>query len=354
MVVGMSRAATAIVLSGEERTTLTRWVRRRTMPQGLAQRARIILEAAAGASNRVIAQRWHLNLHTVGTWRARFATARLTGLHERPGRGRPRRYTTRKVQAVVAATLQLPPDATHWSARRLARQVGVSHMTVHRIWRAFDLKPHQTQTFKFSRDPHLTEKVLDVVGLYLHPPDNALVLSLDAKTQLQAVERSQPLLPLRPGAVARRTHDYLRHGTLDLFAALNVGTGNVLVSYHRRHRHQEVLVFMRRVERAYPSGEIHLVLDNASTYTTPAVERWFNRRPRFHRHPTPTGASWLNQIEAWFSILSRRAIRRGSFGSVAQLRTAIERFLHSWNIDAKPFAWIKTPEQILRYVRPPP
>ena len=350
----MSRQAAAIVLTDEERTTLARWVRSRTTPQGLAQRSRIVLEAAAGASNRAIAQRWHLNLHTVGTWRARFATTRLGGLRERPGRGRPRRYTATTVQAVVAATLRLPEDSTHWSARRLARQVGVSHMTVHRIWRAVDLKPHQTKTFKFSRDPQLTEKVLDVVGLYLHPPDHALVLSLDAKTQLQALERSQPLLPLRPGAVARHTHDYLRHGTLDLFAALNVGTGNVLVSYHRRHRHQEVLVFLRRVERTYPTGEIHLILDNASTYTTPKVERWFRRRPRFHRHPTPTGASWLNQIEAWFSILSRRAIRRGSFGSVAQLRAAIERFLRSWNVNAKPFAWVKTPEQILPHVRPPP
>ena len=226
-------------------------------------------------------------------------------------------------------------------------------MTVHRIWRAFDLQPHQTKTFKFSRDPHLAEKVLDVVGLYLHPPDHALVLSLDAKTQLQALERSQPLLPLRPGSVARRTHDYARHGTLDLFAALNVGTGNVLASFHRRHRHQEVLVFLRRIAQRYPTEELHLILDNTSTYTTPAVERWFHRRPRFHRHFTPTGASWLNQIEAWFSILSRRAIRRGSFGSVAQLRAAIERFLHSWNADAKPFAWVKTPEQILPHVRPP-
>ncbi|MBI3319484.1 MAG: IS630 family transposase [Candidatus Omnitrophica bacterium] len=349
----MSRAAAAMVLSEEERTTLERWVRSRTTPQGLAQRSRIVLEAATGASNRIIAQRWHLNLHTVGTWRSRFATTRLVGLHERPGRGRPRRYPAPKVQAIVAATLRLPADATHWSARRLARQVGVSHMTVHRIWRAFDLKPHQTQTFKFSRDPQLTTKLLDVVGLSLHPPANALVLSLDAKTQLQALERSQPLLPLRPGAVARRTHDYARHGTLDLFAALNVGTGNVLVSDHRRHRHQEVLVFLRRVERAYPTGEIHFVLDNASTYTVPKVERWFRRRPRFHRHPTPTGASWLNQLEAWFSILSRRAIRRGSVGSVAQLRAAIERFLTSWNADAKPFAWVKTPEQILCHVQPP-
>lgn len=350
----MSRQTLPLVLTGEERTALQRWVRSRTTPQGLAQRARIVLDAASGASNRAIAQQWHLNLHTVGTWRHRFATARLAGLHERPGRGRPRRYTETRVQAVVAATLRVPADATHWSARRLARQVGVSHMTVHRIWKAFDLQPHQTKTFKFSRDPHLTEKVLDVVGLYLHPPANALVLSLDAKTQLQAVERSQPLLPLRPGSVARQTHDYLRHGTLDLFAALNVGTGNVLVSYHRRHRHQEVLVFLRRIDGAYPTGETHLVLDNASTYTTPAVERWFKRRPRFHRHFTPTGASWLNQIEAWFSILSRRAVRRGSFGSVAQLRGAIERFLHTWNADAKPFAWVKTSEQILPHVRPPP
>jgi len=345
--------AVPLQLTDAERAVLERWVRSRTTPQGVAQRSRIVLEAAAGHSNRAIAQRWHLNLHTVGTWRTRFATARLTGLQERPGRGRPRRYTPMQVQEVVAATLRSPEDATHWSARRLARQVGVSHMTVHRIWRAFDLKPHQTKTFKFSRDPRLTEKVLDVVGLYLQPPAHALVLSLDAKTQLQALERSQPLLPLRARSVARRTHDYVRHGTLDLFAALNVGTGNVLVSYHRRHRHQEVLVFLRRVDRTYPTGELHLVLDNASTYTTPQVERWFKRRPRLHRHFTPTGASWLNQIEAWFSILSRRAIRRGSFGSVVQLRTAIERFLQSWNTHAKPFAWVKTPEQILPHVRPP-
>ena len=350
----MSRVAAPVTVNQEEAAVLRRWVRARSTPQGLALRCRIVLEAATGADNQTIAARWHCSVHTVATWRHRFSANRLRGLSEQPRQGRPRRYTARHVQAVVTATLQPPSDSTHWSARRLARHVGVSRMTVQRIWHAFALKPHQTKTFKFSRDPQLTEKVLDVVGLYLHPPDHALVLSLDAKTQLQAVERSQPLLPLRSGSVARQTHDYFRHGTLDLFAALNVGTGNVLVSYHRRHRHQEVLVFLRRIERAYPTGEIHLVLDNASTYTVPKVERWFRRRPRFHYHFTPTGASWLNQIEAWFSILSRRAIRRGSFGSVAQLRAGIERFLNSWNADAKPFAWIKTAEQILRHVQPPP
>lgn len=348
----MSRVAAEVTLSHEEEAVLRRWVRARSTPQGLALRCRIVLEAAAGLDNQTIAAHWDCGVHTVATWRRRFVAQRLSGLSDHPRGGRPRRYPSTKIQEVVATTLRLPADATHWSARRLARRVGVSHMTVHRIWKALDLQPHCTKTFKFSRDPQLIEKVLDVGGLYLHPPDNALVLSLDAKTQLQALERSQPLLPLRPGTVARHTHDYLRHGTLDLFAALNVGTGNVLVSFHRRHRHQEVLVFMRRVEQTYPTGEIHLVLDNASTYTTPKVERWFHRRPRFHRHFTPTGASWLNQIEAWFSILSRRAIRRGSFGSVAQLRAAIERFLNSWNVGAKPFAWIKTPEEILHKVRP--
>lgn len=350
----MSRMAPAVTVSPDEAMALHRWVRARATPQGLALRCRIVLEAAAGADNATIAARWHCTVHTVATWRRRFLRSRLAGLTDQPRGGRPRRYPATTVQAVVAATLRPPDDATHWSARRLARQLGVSHMTVHRIWRAVDLKPHQTKTFKFSRDPHLTEKVLDVVGLYLHPPANALVLSLDAKTQLQALERSQPLLPLRPGSVARRTHDYARHGTLDLFAALEVGTGNVVVSFHRRHRHQEVLVVLRRLDRTYPTGELHVVLDNASTYTTPAVERWFQRRPRWHRHFTPTGASWLNQIEAWFSILSRRAIRRGSFGSVAHLRAAIERFLASWNAAATPFAWVKTPDQILAKVRPRP
>lgn len=350
----MSRVAASVTVMAGEAPLLHRWVRARSTPQGLALRARIVLEAAAGADNQTIASRWHCQVHTVATWRRRFLAARLAGLTDRPRRGRPRWYTPEQGQAIVAATLQAPPDSTHWSARRLARQVGVSHMTVHRIWRAFDLKPHQTRTFKFSRDPHLTEKVLDVVGLYLHPPAHALVLSLDAKTQLQALERSQPLLPLRPGSVARRTHDYARHGTLDLFAALNVGTGTVLASFHRRHRHQEVLVFLRKLDRTYPTGELHLVLDNASTYTTPRVERWFARRARYHRHFTPTGASWLNQIETWFSILSRRAIRRGSFGSVAQLRAAIERFLTAWNAGAAPFTWVKAPEEILRKARPRP
>lgn len=350
----MSRVAAPVTLSQEEEALVRRWVRARSTPQGLALRCRIVLEAAAGSDNQTIASRWHCGVHTVATWRRRFASERLSGLTDQPRRGRPRRYTAVKVQEVVAATLRLPEDGTHWSARRLARQVGVSHMTVHRIWRAFDLQPHRTTTFKFSRDPQLTEKVLDVVGLYLHPPTNALVLSLDAKTQLQALERSQPLLPLRPGSVARQTHDYVRHGTLDLFAALEVGTGRVVVGFHHRHRHQEFLAFLRRVERVYPTGEVHVILDNSSVYTTPAVDRWFQRRPRLHRHFTPTGASWLNQIEAWFSILSRRAIRRGSFGSVAQLRAAIERFLTSWNAGATPFAWVRTPEEILHKVRPGP
>jgi transposase len=348
----MSRIAAKVTLSHEEEAVLHRWVRARSTPQGLALRCRIILEAAMGADNKTIASKWHCSVHTVATWRQRFLAERLHGLHEEPRSGRPRRYSDATVQEVVAMSLRQPEDATHWSARQLARRMGLSHMTVHRIWQAFDLKPHQTRTFKFSRDPRLTEKVLDVVGLYLHPPDNALVLSLDSKTQLQALERSQPLLPLRMGAVARHTHDYIRHGTLDLFAALNVGTGNVLIGFHQRHRHQEVLSFMRRVELSYPLGEIHVIMDNSSTYTTPEVERWFHRRPRFHRHFTPTGASWLNQIEAWFSILSRRAIRRGSFGSVAQLRAAIQRFQTSWNTGAKAFAWVKTPEEILRKVHP--
>lgn len=352
MLPSMSRVAAPVTVSPEEEVLLRRWVRARATPQGLALRCRIVLEAAAGVDNQTIAARWHCGVHTVATWRRRFLAERIGGLTDQARGGRPRRYPPATIQEIVAATLRLPDDSTHWSARRLARHLGVSHMTVHRIWRAFDLKPHQTRTFKFSRDPQLTEKVLDVVGLYLHPPDNALVFSLDAQTQLQALERSQPLLPLRPGSVRRHTPDYRRHGTLALFAALEVGTGTVVVSFHRRHRHQEFLAFLRRLDRSYPTGKIHVILDDSSTHTTPAVERWLQRRPRFHRHFTPTGASWLNQIEAWFSILSRRAIRRGSFGSVAQLRAAIERFLTHWNAKAKPFAWVKTSEEILHKVSP--
>jgi transposase len=349
----MARKAMPIVLTPEERTAIQRWVRSRRTPQGLAQRARIVLEAAAGQPNEAIAQRWHLNLHTVGSWRRRFVAERLPGLQERPGRGRKPRYVETDAQRMLTATLTTPPESTHWSTRRLAAKVGVSHMTIHRLWRAFDLKPHQQRSFKFSADPRLEEKVLDVVGLYLHPPAHSIVLSLDAKTQIQALERTQPLLPLRPGSPARHTHDDVRHGTLDLFAALEVRRGNVIVSYHRRHRHQEVLVFLRRIERAYPEGEIHVIFDNASPHLVERVEQWFARRPRFHQHFTPTGASWLNQIEAWFSILSRRAIRRGSFGSVRQLRAAIERFLADWNQHPRPFIWVKTPEQILAKIRLP-
>lgn len=350
----VSRVAVPVRLAPEEAALLRRWVRARSTPQGLALRARIILEAAAGTANKTIASRWHCTAHTVATWRRRFLAQGVSGLRDRARGGRPRRYRAAEVQRVVVATLRAPPEGTHWSARRLAQRVGASHMTVHRVWRAFALQPHRTKTFQFSRDPRLEEKVLDVVGLYLHPPDHSIVLSLDAKTQIQALERTQPLLPLRPGSPARQTHDYARHGTLDLFAALDVGRGTVLASYHRRHRHQEVLAFLRRVERAYPTPELHLVLDNASTYTTPRVERWFARRPRFHRHFTPTRASWLNQVETWFSILSRRAVRRGSFGSVAQLRAAIDRFLQDWNRHPRPFVWVKSPAAIVAKMRPPP
>lgn len=235
----MARAAVQILLTIEERTTLQRWVRSRRTPQGLAHRARIVLDASKGESNQAIAQRWHLAMHTVGTWRQRFAEGRLSGMKERPGRGRHRKYTSAQVQGIVANTLHRPEESTHWSSRRLAVKAGVSHMTVYRIWRAFDLKPHQSSTFKFSRDPALREKVIDVVGLYLRPPDNSIVLSFDTKTQIQALERSQPLLPLRSGSPARHTHDYLRHGTLDLFAAQEIRQGNVLAGLHRRHRHQE-------------------------------------------------------------------------------------------------------------------
>jgi transposase len=247
----------------------------------------------------------------------------------------------------VAATLIPPEGMTHWSARRLAKQVGVSHSTVHRIWQAHDLKPHRVETFKFSRDPQLREKVIDIVGLYLNPPEQALVLGVDEKSQIQALERTQPLLQLRPGQVERHTHDYKRNGTTTLFAALNIATGEVIGECHPRHRHQEFLKFLNQLNKEVPDKELHLILDNYGTHKQEKVQRWLKRHKRFHLHFTPIGASWLNMVEIWFGILTNQAIRRGSFGSVGHLIGAIKAFLSRWNEGAKPFVWTKTAEQIL-------
>jgi transposase len=347
-VVGVPRAAAAIELSPEEEAELRRRVRTPSTTNQTALRARIVLRAAQGATNTEIADELRLSLPTVGLWRAKFAREGLAGLADRPRPGRPRTIDEATVQRVVAKTLEPPPGGeSHWSVRRLAREVGLSPSTVQRIWQAHRLKPHRARSFKYSRDPQLVAKVVDVVGLYLNPPEGALVVCVDEKTQVQALNRTQPILPLRPGLPEGRTHDYKRNGTTNLYAALEIASGQVVHACQPRHRHQEFLAFLRRIVRAFPEGELHLVLDNSSTHTTPEVERWLKRHKRVHFHFTPTGASWMNMIESWFSILSRQQVRRGSYDSVAQLIAAIERYVASWNERACPFVWTKTADEVL-------
>lgn len=346
----MPTSAPRIVLEDAVRAALRHWLRSPTTPQRLVLRAKIVLAAAEGHRNVEIATRCGCSRQTVGLWRTRFAEQGLEGLRDAPGRGRPPEITDAKRAEIVARTLQPPPAETHWSARRLAKEVGVSHMSVHRVWKAHRLAPHRTETFKFSSDPELVPKVIDVVGLYLNPPEKALVLSVDVKTQIQAIERTQPLLPLRPGLPARFTHDYERHGTTDLYAALNIATGQVLARCYARHRHTEFLDFLHLVHRRSPRRDLHLIVDNASTHLHANVDAWLAKHPRVHLHFTPTGCSWLNLIETWFGILTKRAIRRGSFPTVAALIAAVERFLAAWNEEANPFVWTKTPDQILAKV----
>ena len=343
----MARIARRIEVSNEDREVLLKWRRSPTTPQKLVRRAAIVLAAAEGLTNKAISERGLGSVQTIGLWRKRYAEYGIEGLKDEPKPGRPRRIGRDKVAEIVAATLTPPQGMTHWSARRLAMQVGVGHSTVHRIWQAYDLKPHRVETFKFSRDPQLRERVVDIVGLYLNPPEQALVLGVDEKSQIQALQRTAPMLPLRPGNVARHTHDYKRNGTTTLFAALNVATGEVIGECHPRHRHQEFLKFLKQLDKEIPGKELHLVLDNYGTHKHEKVQRWLKRHRRFHLHFTPTGASWMNMVEIWFGILTNQAIRRGSFDSVAHLVGAIEAFLARWNEGAKPFVWTKTAEQIL-------
>jgi len=338
-----------VVLSGQQRARLEAIVRAPTSQVRLVRRARIVLACAAGRSAPQVAQELGCNVNTVRLWRGRFLGAGLTGLQDRPGRGRKPVYVGEQEARIVAETLKPPPDGTtHWSARRLARHLGMSKSTVHRVWRAHRLQPHRVKTFKFSRDPLLVEKTVDIVGLYLNPPDKALVLCADEKSQIQALERSQPLLPLAPNKTACHTPDYARHGTTTLFAALNQATGEVVGRCARRQRHQEFLAFLRLVDRTYPHGDIHLILDNYATHTHPAVERWFARRLRFVRHFTPTGCSWVNLVEVWFSILTRQRVRRGSFTSVTSLIRSLHDYLQQWDAHPTPFRWTKTVAHVLK------
>ena len=337
-------------ISGTDRAELESWLRAQSIPQALAMRARVVLGSADGESVRALAARLGVTQTTVCLWRRRYRSAGLDGLRTRPRSGRKRRITTAKEQAVISATLRKPKAATHWSARRLAKQVGLSSATVHRIWQKYGLQPHRTETFKFSRDPQFDAKLADIVGLYLDPPERALVLCVDEKSQIQALNRTQPAFPMWPGLPARMTHDYTRHGTTSLFAALEVASGKVHGRCFRRHRHAEFIAFLESLAKRYPKLELHLICDNYGTHKHPAVKQWLAAHRRFHLHFTPTSASWLNLVERWFGLITSQAIRRGSFQSVAQLEQAIARFLADWNHHAQPFAWTKSPRQIKRSI----
>lgn len=335
-------------VSKEQRATLESWVRRRTSAQALAQRARMVLACAEGKSNTIVARSEKCSLPTVGKWRARFRKYGVDGLLDEPRPGAPRKITDQQVEAVIVKTLETQPrGATHWSTRAMARASGLSQTAITRIWHAFGLQPHRSESFKLSRDPLFIDKVRDIVGLYMNPPDRAVVLCADEKSQIQALNRSQPLLPMRPGQVERRTHDYVRHGTTSLFAALDTKTGKVIGECHRRHRAIEFRKFLQTVDTNVPAElEVHLILDNYGTHKTPAIRRWLKSHPRFQAHFTPTGASWLNLVERWFALLSEKRIRRGSFVSTRALEQAIQEFLHLNNQQPKPFVWTKTADEI--------
>ncbi len=346
--------APPLAVSESEAETLRAMTRAGTTEQRAALRARIILRAAEGVANVAIAAELGVSVPTVGLWRTRFRERGLAGLADAERTGRPAIYGREIRERVLATTLTPPEGTTHWSTRRLAAAVGVSPNTILRIWREGRLKPHRTETFKFSSDPELVAKVTDVVGLYLNPPERAIVLSVDEKTQIQALDRTQPMLPLRPGQVERHTHDYKRHGTLTLSAALEIATGQVTTQTSALHRHEEFLDFLNLLVRTYPRRELHLVLDNVQTHKTPEVLAWLDRHRRVHFHFTPTSASWLNQVETWFGILTRQALRRGSFASVRALVAAIEAFTRAWNAGSTPFKWVKTADEILaKAVRKP-
>lgn len=348
----MGRPTVSIVLNEYEREQLEAWTRRRKTAQALALRSRIILECALGVESKVVAQRVAVSQQTVSKWRNRFALHRLDGLLDAPRSGAPRTIDDARVDAVIARTLETTPkDATHWSTRSMAREMGLSQTAVTRIWRAFGLQPHRHETFKLSSDPLFVEKVRDIVGLYLDPPTKALVLCVDEKSQIQALDRTQPILPLAPGIPERRTHDYMRHGTTTLFAALDIATGEVIGELHRRHRSSEFLQFLRTIDANVPADlEVHLVMDNYGTHKTPKVMHWFARHPRFHVHFTPTSASWINQVERWFATLTEKQIRRGTHRSTRQLEQAIRTYLDTYNADPKPFVWSKSADDILASV----
>ncbi len=351
----MARPKPALILSDDERQKLTTWASRPKSTQRLALRARIILACADEPNNTTVAARLKVCTATVGTWRNRFVAKRLDGLVDEPRPGAPRTVTDADVERVVTNTLETKPNAaTHWSTRGMAKATGMSQSAVSRIWRAFGLKPHRAETFKLSTDPYFVEKVRDVVGLYMSPPERAIVLSVDEKSQVQALDRTQPVLPMTPTQVERGTHDYVRNGTTSLFAALDVATGQVIGKCHRRHRHQEFLKFLDHVDASLvkePGVSIHLVLDNYATHKTPAVKRWLLRHPEYHLHFIPTSSSWLNQVERFFAEITEKRIRRGVFKNVRALEQAIADYLAEHNTDPKPFAWVADADAILDRIK---
>jgi transposase len=343
------RPTARIVLTDEERDVLERWARRPKSAQALALRCRIVLGAAAGATNQEIAAQLACHPTTVGKWRRRFAELRIDGLHDEPRPGKPRTVSDEDVERVIVKTLEeTPSDATHWSSYSMAEATGMSQSTVSRIWRAFGLKPHLVDDFKLSPDPQFIDKVRDIVALYLNPPEAAVVLCVDEKTQVQALDRTAPVLPLMPGVPERRTHDYKRNGTVNLYAALDVASGKVIHSLTARHRAAEFLRFLKLIDETVPEHlDVHLVLDNVSTHKTPAVQRWLVRHPRFTLHFTPTYSSWMNLVERWFGELTTKWLRRGTHRSVRELTASIRTWIANWNDDPKPFVWHKTADEIL-------
>jgi transposase len=346
---GAGRPKSALVLSADERETLERWARRPTSAQALALRCRIVLACARGGSDIEVAARLGVNRTTVGKWRRRFIAQRLDGLHDEPRPGAPRTISDDDVERVVVKTLEeTPPNATHWSTRSLAAATGMSQSAVSRIWRAFALKPHRVESFKLSPDPQFIDKVRDIVGLYLNPPDAAVVLCVDEKSQIQALDRTAPVFPLLPGTPERRTHDYRRHGTTNLYAALDVASGNVIADLTARHRAEEFRKFLNLIDRNVPAElAVHVVVDNSSTHKTPGIQRWLVRHPRFTLHFTPTYSSWLNLVERWFAELTQKWPKRGTHRSTRELVASIRTWITCWNDDPKPFVWHKTADEIL-------
>ena len=342
-------ALAVLTLSDDERAQLQRWVRRRKSAQDLALRSRIVLECASGVSNSEAARRLGVSLPTVRKWRARFLERRLDGLVDEPRPGRPATISVEEVEQVVIDTLEsTPKNATHWSRAKMSEKSGLSKSTVGRIWKAFGLKPHLEEGFKLSNDPLFTEKVYDIVGLYLNPPESAVVLSVDEKSQVQALARSQPAFPMMPGIPERRTHDYVRHGTTSLFAAMNVADGTVISSVHRRHRSVEFKKFLIKIDKNVPAHlTVHVVCDNYSTHKHPSVKAWLEKHPRFHMHFTPTYSSWINQVERLFAEVTRDLLQRSDHRSVQALEKDLRDWVKAWNEDPKPFIWTKTADQIL-------